>query len=502
MPEPRLAPKAIAKNLFGIDPDRDERASQLCMEALLTLTANEYKDPKEALQSPKLRRFAIRSLVLGCNFMQGIDEQLQGAGESASHFGEELAKGEDFRGADNLPMARAALLSLVDPSTQQGQKGQHLMLPFHESLLWYDARPSAGEYTVRKVRMRGSGITFARMLLDPPKNASNAEELGDRAVKGIQDALTLPSPLSEIAEALERVLPEAVLGKVTLQEDEAESWKLGASEELNPLAEGLCRHVEGVTSQGGASGPAKLWQLRTILALDLAINSLRRAWGVISTPADSRFLLIAIGGAERRDDRVRLRSERGYDDARTSIRWATVSTLATTMERLATERGVDWAGEFEGRTAKILSGSVLDPLNQLGRKADFQELAQLAFENANYDRSGEGFRVLLESIGMSAGGTRYRYLSATPDFLAAIVGALSAEMPMTSQDFFVRIGEEWGLVVSPDAATETVLRNELDGAYLAVNARRFEKLLIEAGLASGVSDRTVLVGERAGRRHG
>ena len=34
--------------------------------------------------------------------------------------------------------------------------------------------------------------------------------------------------------------------------------------------------------QGGASGPAKLWQLRTILALDLAIHVLQTAW---SSPA-------------------------------------------------------------------------------------------------------------------------------------------------------------------------------------------------------------------------
>lgn len=101
---------------------------------------------------------------------------------------------------------------------------------------------------------------------------------------------------------------------------------------------------------------------------------------------------------------------------------------------------------------------------------------------------------------MSAGGTRYRYVSATPDLLAALVGALSSEMPMNSSQFFRRVAEEWHLVASPEAATGTSLRDELDGAELALNFRRFEKLLIDAGLAAGLSDRTVLVGERAARR--
>jgi hypothetical protein len=41
----RLTPGAVAKELFGIDPDRDERASQLCAETLLTLAQNRYRSP-------------------------------------------------------------------------------------------------------------------------------------------------------------------------------------------------------------------------------------------------------------------------------------------------------------------------------------------------------------------------------------------------------------------------------------------------------------------------
>ena len=101
---------------------------------------------------------------------------------------------------------------------------------------------------------------------------------------------------------------------------------------------------------------------------------------------------------------------------------------------------------------------------------------------------------------MSAGGTRYRYLSATPDVLSAFVGALSSEMPMSSDRFFGRLREEWSIVVAPQAAVGTTLARDLDGDELAANVRRFERLLIESGLASGLSDRTVLVGERASRR--
>jgi hypothetical protein len=41
----RLNPGAVAKTLFGIDLDRDERASQLCAETLLTISVNEYRAP-------------------------------------------------------------------------------------------------------------------------------------------------------------------------------------------------------------------------------------------------------------------------------------------------------------------------------------------------------------------------------------------------------------------------------------------------------------------------
>ena len=346
--------------------------------------------------------------------------------------------------------------------------------------------------------MRGSGITFARMLLDPPADAPDASNHSVRLIAALQASLSMASPLSEIATLLEAELPDEVLQRPRTEDDEQRSWDLGADSRLAPLAAALCRHCEGLLCQGGASPAAKLWQLRTMLALDLAVHSLRRAWDVTDTPEGNRRLLAAMAGPDRQQDRVRLRSERSWEEARVAVQWATVATLARIMSELSTEDGIAWASEVDGRTARLLAESVIEPLES--GLTDFVGLAQNAFENANYDRSGIGFRVLLESIGMSAGGTRFRYLSASPDLLAALVGALSAEMPMPSAEFFERVSTEWGIVMSTDGAAGTIFANELDGAELALNARRFEKLLIEAGLASGLSDRTVLVGEQAGRR--
>ena len=155
--------------------------------------------------------------------------------------------------------------------------------------------------------------------------------------------------------------------------------------------------------------------------------------------------------------------------------------------RTPSSRGHAWHQALNPRTERLLRPRVIQSYESGLR--DFQKLAQLAFENANYRRAADGFRVLLETIGMTAGGTRYRYLSASPDLLAACVGALSSEMPMTSDDFFRRLREEWDIVVSPSAATGTTLAGNLDGDELTINLRRFERLLIESGLASGLSDR-------------
>jgi len=174
------------------------------------------------------------------------------------------------------------------------------------------------------------------------------------------------------------------------------------------------------------------------------------------------------------------------------------------MEELHDE-GADWPAEFLARSplASDAEGSIASQLRDLTRRpdpGDFERIARSASEASNYDRAaGEGYRVLLESIGMLVGTGAYRYLTAGPDLLAAMVGALSAQMPMPSRQFFAEMRSEWGLVINQESAASTALATLLDGAGLERNARKAEKLMSDAGLALGLSDRTTMVGERAGR---
>lgn len=498
-----LTPGAVARTLFGIDPDRDERASQLCAETLLTLTQNGYADPggAEQLQSPKRRQFAVRSLALGVNFLAGLEEGRIGADDqSPQAYGWNLAAGNDLLGSANLALARAALQGLIDSSTHQGQPGGWLLRPFHASLLWYDARRQRGRpWSVRQVYMRGSGVTLARMLCAPGSDAGeDAAQRGQRAVARIREALQSASPLGRIAEALERGLPEDLREPLPPEEPEKEAWRRGAEPQLAELAQHVCRHAEGVMLQGTASEPARLWQLRTVLALDLAVHTLRTAWDTLDLPAEERFLLLDFGGAPRPENRVRRLSERSFADARLRLRQATVSTLAKEMHRIAQEEHPGWLDELAPRGDKL--DSVIDALRSVAQDAnlaEFDRIARLATDEADYGRAAEGFRVLVETIGLLVGTGQYRYLSAPPDLLAALVGALSDEMPMTSLQFFAAVRDEWGLVIDQPAGTR--LAGELDGADLQRSARRAERLLSDAGLAISLSDRTVMVGERAQR---
>lgn len=505
----RLSPGSIAETLFGLDPDRDERAPQLCAETLLTLAQNGYRAPsgETPLKSPKRRRFAVRSLALEENFLGGQDSGRAGDDDTTpARYGQLLAAGEQVRGSAHLDLARAALDGLVDPDTQRGQKGAWLLRPFHESLLWYDARkpnPRRPDYTVRKVYMRGSGITLARLLVDPKD--PEAAALGNRAVQAIEQALTGPSPLATISTRLESALSgvDYYVKPPALEDDEQQAWDQGGRDELQDLAGRLCRHAEGVMLQGGASGPARLWQLRTVLALDLASHALRTAWEATGTPAPERYLLLSFGGVTRAQDPVRQRSEESYRRARIRLGEATVRTLAQQMQQLKGARVVDWESEFEPRSGLAGAGadtvsSRLSALPPGCPEEEYLKLARAATESANYSRAEAGFRVLLQSVGL-LGGTRYPYLTASTDLLAALVGALSAQMPMPSHEFFGAVRQEWGFVINQESATGTTLSGQVDGAGLERNARRAEQLMSQAGLALGLSDRTTVVGERARR---
>ena len=510
----RLSQGPIASELFRLAPDRDERASQLCVETLLTLLQNGFVAPADlaALKSPKRPSFAIRSLALEENFLGGRIEGRVGDDETTpEEYGRRLAEGQPIRGSANLNLAQQVLQGLIDPETQRGQRGGWLLRPFHESLLWYDARkpsPRTDEYTVRKVYMRGSGITFARFLLNPA-DAGDAQR-GRVAVEAIRDALQGSSPIAEIANRLESPLPRNKSwsdGSAQPEPEERASWELGVDERLAPLASQVCQHAEGIMLQGNASGPERLWQLRSILALDFAVYLLRTAFDGTDTPAGQRFLMLSFGDLPRATDPVRQRSEESYRRARIRLSEATLYTLAKRMKQLKVDEGVrSFAGEFRDKAlrapADVDPESISVQLEALSRNASHEEylrLARLATEKANYSRgSDDGFRVLLESIGM-VNGTRYRYLSASPDLLSAMVGALSAHMPMSSSDFMARVRDEWGLLINQESVTGTVFASHLDGIALARNARSAERLLIDAGLAVGLSDRTTVVGERAKR---
>lgn len=510
----RLSPGSIARQLFCLAPDRDERAPYLCAETLLTLVQNGYAAPAhvDELRSPKRQLFAVRSLAVGVNFLGGRrDERAADSDTTPEDYGDMLARGMDLRGSANLALAQQALQGLVDPETERGeQAGSKLLRPFHESLLWFDARRTGRNsslYTVRKVHMRGTGITLARMLIDAPDPGS--ARLGQAAVQAIRHALTAPTPLASISVVLEQALPRDQLytnKPIPVEKDEKDAWDLGADPRLAELSSRLCRHAEGVMLQGRASDPSKLWQLRCILALDFAVHILRTAWEATGSPEEDRFLLLSFGGAPRSGDALRQRSEESYARARIRLGEATVATLARRMKELKGDRSVTgFAGEFRDAALRDDSDSVASELQRLpldAPDADYARLARVAAEvSTSYGRGSEdGFRVLLESVGMAVGGSRYRYLTAGTDLLAAMVGALSAQMPMSSRDFMNAVRKEWGLVINLESAADTSLHDQLDGADLARNVRHAERLMSDAGLAVGLSDRTTIVGERADRR--
>ena len=122
--QPRLTPGAIAEELFCLDPDRDERAPQLCAETLLTLVQNGYRAPEAGqLVTPKRQLFALRSLAMGENFLGGRDDGRVGDDETTpAEYGASLAAGRDMRSSSHLELAHQTLQGLVDPETQRGSQ--------------------------------------------------------------------------------------------------------------------------------------------------------------------------------------------------------------------------------------------------------------------------------------------------------------------------------------------------------------------------------------------
>lgn len=355
-------------------------------------------------------------------------------------------------------------------------------------------------WDVRKVYMRGSGITMARILADPPFGAESKER-GRRTVDLIRQALTGQSQIKKLADGVEGAAGRDQTGAPKTEAEEQNAWEAAEKrkKDLEDFGRGLCRHADNVMSQTLIGDAAKLWSLRNIFALDLAAHTLRKAWERLGKPEGERCIVMSVGGPPRANNPVRCESEESYQRARVTIREAIILALADEMGIIAQgSENPDWEDQFEARSNL---DEVCTALAGMGRDEDFRDLARQAFDCANYDRAGDGFRVLLESIGLLQGTGQWRYFGATPELLAAMVGALSEQMPMSSRDFFRAIHSEWGIVVSPETAQGTPLLDALDGADLARNARRLEAMLAESGLAVAMSDSTTVVGERSRRIH-
>jgi hypothetical protein len=499
--ERQLAPANISRRLFTVSPDRDERASHLAMETLLTLWANDYSAPvhPEQLVTPKRRNGALRSLAVRENFLEGI-EGAASPEMTVDRMGEYLARGTDFLGSDGLGLVQAALQSLIDVRTRQGSAGALLLQPFHESLLWYDARKSGAgvKWAVRKVNMRGTGVALARLLLAPPEHlGADLQEMARRAVEGIRDALQAPSPFGDLAERLNVVTPdERTPG--TAEPDEQEAWVSAGHERMRPLAERVIRHSLAITAQPHVGSSRKLLQLRNILALDVAWFSLLRSWDATNTRVTRRYLLASYTPEERRSNRVRIYSETSYQSARQKVSQAVIATLGEAMQDIATAKEPDepWTTFFESRSQLDDVASALEHASGL---ADFGRAAERAFEQASgggYGRPGDAFRVLLDSVDLLVGTGQYRYLRAGPDLLGSMVGALSIDLPASVERFLELVFQQWAIVIGEAEAVGTELAGEVEGDELRRNSRFLEDLLVNSGLALGLSDQTFVVGMR------
>jgi serine/threonine protein kinase len=497
-PRLQLSPAGSSAALFGLAPDRDERAPQLAMETYLTLWANGYATPGDAsLRGPKRRNGALRSLATGTNFLEGLDEPGPG-GHSPAWVGDSLASGRDFANSANLALAQQALGALLDPQTEQGSAGASLMLPIHESLLWFDARKSGAggsRWAVRKVNMRGSGITLARMLLDPTDEAGpEARENGRIASTLARDALTAPSPFATLATQLNTIAREEI-GSAP-EPEERLAWDAADQPQLAELGRRVARHSRSILSHAEASPSAKLLQLRSILALDLAHHMLVRSWEVNETPADQRFLLLTYAPEPRRENRVRIASEMSYRAGRQYVVQALIATIARRAAELATQ-GADFQDQFESRSGLEGIAEEMARLSPDDHGA-FDSLAGRAYEEARgagYGRAVEALRVLLESLGVLRGTGSYRWLRAGPELLAGMLGAVGGG-PLEMPEFLRRLRAEWDVVVGDAEAVGTSLDGILDGALLSRNARHLERLLVASGLAQALSDQTCMVGQR------
>jgi hypothetical protein len=470
------------------------------METYLTLWANDYSAPDgEGLRAPKRRNPALRSLVLGTNFLEGLEEPGP-RGQSPEQLGAALAAGRDFANSANLALAQRALRALVDPQTEQGSAGASLLFPFHESLLWFDTRKSGSsgaKWAVRKVNMRGTGITLARMLLDPPAAlGADTAALAGEAVARIKETLQAPSPFAQLAERLQAAVPAEADHSLTPEQAELGAWERAEVPALEELGRRVIRHARNVVSDATASPSTRMLRLRSVLALDVAHHILCRSWEASAIPTRQRYLLLTYAPEERRNNRVRIAGEASYLAARQAITQALITTLGRRAAELAAD-GENLLEQFEGRSnlneiAIEMAG--VEPEDTVS----FAMLAGRVYEEAKgggYGRPVDAFRVLLESIALLTGTGAYRWLRAQPELLGAMISA-TGRSPMDAAEFLAALREEWSLVVGEAEAVDTDLEDALDGGVLNRNARHLERLLVASGLAQALSDQTCMVGQR------
>ena len=330
--------------------------------------------------------------------------------------------------------------------------------------------------------MRGTGVTLARLLLDPPAYLdTDICRSAAEAVEGIREALQSPSPYGELGSRLSAVVPDDSDERST-EQDERDAWVSGDNEALRPLADRIIRHCHAITSQPHVGPAVKLLQVRNILALDLAHHAISSSWNATDTPARHRFFLASYTPEERRNN-IRVFSETTYRTARLKLTQAIVAHLAQTMRDIANSRPpADWADYFEPRSNLQ---TVATTLNRAGVGADFAFEAERAYELASgggYGRPSDAFRVLLESVDLLVGTGQYRYLRIGPELLASMVGAVWPHMPASADDFLMLVFREWHIVVGEAEAVGTDLANQVEGAELR-NARFLEDMMVNAGLA-------------------
>lgn len=417
----------VARRLFVAAPDRDEHTQQVAMEMLLTISQNQGVDfCNQTPRTPRRANRLLRSLALGHNFLAGKTQ--------LDALGERLAAGDDFSGSENLGLVQQSLRALVDADTLRGGAATHLMLPVHDSLLWYDVRSRTSSkadpvtkqrvsrplpYRPQRVVMRGTGITLARLLLHPPDYLGPAARDARRACDAIAQALSADSPFAKLGTALKD--PEDAERGI-MGEEERDSWDAGDEPKLKALGERLIRHTVAVMEDDSHPSQVRLLNLRRVLALDLAWHLAQASWTAAGVPEKQKYLLLCHSPKERAVNRVRVLSEESYQLTYQFMTRAVIATIREAMEERSSS-GAGWDDFFLERGKKALKATPSQRYFEALRTAlaadpapDFSVYAQKTFEapGDGYVRPVGAFRVLLESCGLLLGTGRWRYFRPSP----------------------------------------------------------------------------------------